>query len=159
MSAEIAHGLVGPLVIGGLPWLKTALAGTFLGGLTPALLSAAGFSVARFSLGAVEGGHFPGAIKTVGQWHPKSERVLSTGIFNSGSNVGAIVATLSVPFLVGYMGWGWASAFYLTGTLSLIWLAAWLLLYDRPERHRRVSAAESPTSAAIRPIPPSPSPG
>ena len=72
--AEIAHCLVNPLVYRGLPWLNAAFAGTFLGSLTPALLSVAGFSLARFSLGLVEGGHFPGAIKTVGQWNPKRER-------------------------------------------------------------------------------------
>ena len=91
-AAAMAHGLVQPLVYSGLPWLNAVLAGTFLGSLTPAIVSVAGFSVARFALGLAEGGNFPGAIKTVGLWHPKSERAMSTGIFNAGSNMGIIVA-------------------------------------------------------------------
>jgi len=152
--AEIGHGLVGPLVYSGRPWLDAVFAGTFLGGLTPALVSVAGFSMVRFSLGLVEGGHFPGAVKTVGQWHPKRERALSTGIFNSGSNVGAMVAICAVPLVVTTMQWGWAAAFYLTGILSFLWLIAWLLLYDRPERNPKVSAEEL---AYIRSDPPDPS--
>jgi ACS family hexuronate transporter-like MFS transporter len=104
--AAMAHGLVGPLVEHGGPWLDAVLAGTFVGTLTPAVLAVAGFSVARFALGLAEGGNFPGAIKTVGLWHPKGERALSTGIFNSGSNVGIIVAAYAVPFVVKHMDWG-----------------------------------------------------
>jgi ACS family hexuronate transporter-like MFS transporter len=140
--AEIAHCLVNPLVYRGLPWLDAAFAGTFLGSLTPALVSVAGFSLARFSLGLVEGGHFPGAIKTVGQWNPKRERALATGIFNSGSNVGAIVAIISVPLIVTTLRWNWGAAFCLTGSLSLVWVVLWWLLYRRPENHPRVSPAE-----------------
>ena len=148
--AELAHALIGPLVSGGLPWFNAVFAGTFLGGLTPAIVSVGGFSVVRFSLGLVEGGHFPGAVKTVGQWHPKRERALSTGIFNSGSNVGAIVAIIIVPLT---LHWGWATAFCVTGVLSLVWLVFWLLFYDRPERVSRVSAKEL---ALIRSDPPDP---
>jgi MFS transporter, ACS family, hexuronate transporter len=72
-AAAMAHGLVSPLVYFGLPWINAVLAGTFLGSLTPMILSVAGFSVARFALGLAEGGNFPGAMKTVGLWHPKSE--------------------------------------------------------------------------------------
>jgi MFS transporter, ACS family, hexuronate transporter len=137
--AEIGHALIGPLVSSGLPWLNAVFAGTVLGGLTPAVVSVAGFSVVRLCLGLVEGGHFPGAVKTVGQWHPKRERALATGIFNSGSNVGAIVAIAVVPVA---LRWGWASAFCFTGVLSLVWLVFWVFLYDRPERLSRVSTAE-----------------
>ncbi len=140
--ASLAHGLIRPLVYDGGPWLNAVLGGALFGTLTPAILSVAGFSVVRFTLGLIEGGHFPGAIKTVGQWHPKRKRALSTGIFNSGSNVGAIVAAYAVPFVVVTMKWGWASAFYLTGTLGFVWVTIWWLLYDRPERHPRVSPAE-----------------
>jgi ACS family hexuronate transporter-like MFS transporter len=140
--AAMAHGLVGPLVYSGLPWLKAVAAGSFLGTLTPAVLSVAGFSAARFALGLAEGGNFPGAIKTVGRWHPKSERALSTGIFNSGSNVGVILAAYAVPLVVKRLDWGWAAAFYLTGALGFAWLAAWWAMYDVPERHPRVSPAE-----------------
>ena len=141
-TAAMAHGLVGPLVYSGLPWLSAAFAGTFLGSLTPMVLSVAGFCVARFALGLSEGGNFPGAIKTVGIWHPKSERAMSTGIFNGGSNVGIIVAAYAVPFIVTEMQWGWPVAFYLTGALGFVWLVFWLAMYDRPERHPRVSPAE-----------------
>jgi MFS transporter, ACS family, hexuronate transporter len=128
-------------------------AGSFLGSLTPAIVSVAGFSAVRFALGLAEGGNFPGAIKTVGLWHPKSERAMSTGIFNAGSNMGIIVAAYSVPLIVGKLGWSWPAAFYLTGALGLAWVACWFVLYDRPERHPRVSPAEL---AHIRSDPPDP---
>ncbi len=140
--AAMAHGLVGPLVAHGTPWLNAVFAGTLLGSLTPTMVSVAGFSAARIALGLAEGGNFPGAIKTVGEWHPARERALSTGIFNSGSNTGIIIAAYAVPFIVHQMGWGWEAAFYLTGALGFVWLALWLALYDVPERHPRVSPAE-----------------
>ncbi len=152
-AAAMAHGLVSPLVHSGLPWWNAVFVGTFLGGLTPAVVSIAGFSVVRFALGLAEGGNFPAAIKTVGLWHPKSERAVSTGIFNSGSTVGIIVANYAVPFVVVRLQWGWAAAFCLTGTLDLVWLAFWLTMYDRPERHPRVSPAEL---AVIQSDPPDP---
>jgi MFS transporter, ACS family, hexuronate transporter len=140
--AAMAHGLVRPLVYDGLPWLQAAIGGTLLGAVTPTIASVIGFSVARVALGLSEGGNFPGAIKTVGQWHPKSERALSTGIFNSGSNMGIILAAYAVPFVVKKMEWGWPAAFYLTGALGFAWLLFWLRMYDTPERHPRVSPAE-----------------
>ncbi len=140
--AEMAHCLVNPMVYRGLPWLNAAFAGTFLGCLTPTMVSVAGFSAVRFTLGLWEGGHFPGAIKTVGQWNPKRERALATGIFNSGSNVGAITAIVAVPLIVKTLQWNWAIAFCLTGSLSLIWLVLWRRLYGRPEHHPRVSPEE-----------------
>jgi ACS family hexuronate transporter-like MFS transporter len=140
--AAMAHGLVSPLVHWGGPWLQAAMAGTLLGSVTPAVLSLAGFSVARFALGLAEGGNFPGAIRTVGQWHPKRERALSTGIFNSGSNLGIIIAAYSVPFVVERLQWGWPAAFYVTGALGFVWLGFWLWMYDVPQRHPRVSPAE-----------------
>jgi MFS transporter, ACS family, hexuronate transporter len=153
-AAAMMHGLVSPLVYSGLPWLNAAFAGTFLGSLTPAVLSVAGFSAARFALGLAEGGNFPGAIKTVGLWHPKSERAMSTGIFNSGSNVGIIIAAYTVPFIVYKMEWGWAAAFYLTGALGFVWLVFWLALYERPENHPRVSPAELDHIRSDPPDPP-----
>ena len=93
-------------------------------------MSVAGFSVARFALGLAEGGNFPGAIKTVGEWHPKKERGhCRPAFFNSGSNVGIIVAAYAVPFIVVDLQWGWAAAFYLTGALGFVWLVFWLALY------------------------------
>lgn len=102
--------------------------------------SAAGFSVARAALGLGESGNFPGAIKTVAEWFPKQERALATGIFNAGSNVGAILAPLMVPFIA--LTWGWRWAFIITGALGFLWLIAWLLIYRSPDEHPRVSKEE-----------------
>jgi MFS transporter, ACS family, hexuronate transporter len=102
--------------------------------------SAFGFGVARASLGLAEAGNFPSAIKTITEWFPKRERALATGIFNSGANIGAVVAPAVVPWVT--VAFGWPAAFVLTGLLGFIWLAFWLLLYERPEKHRRLRAAE-----------------
>ena len=102
--------------------------------------SAFGFGVARAALGFGEAGNFPAAIKTVAEWFPKKERALATGIFNAGSNVGAIVAPLTVPWIARHLGWQWA--FILTGAIGLVWLAFWIPFYARPEEHRRLSRAE-----------------
>jgi MFS transporter, ACS family, hexuronate transporter len=151
--AAMAHGLISPFVYSGLPWLNTVLGGTLLGAVTPTIASVIGFSTARVALGLAEGGNFPGAIKTVGQWHPKRERALSTGIFNSGSNMGIILAAYAVPLVVQPGPGGWSAAFYLTGALGFLWLIFWLAMYDTPERHPRVSPAEL---AYIRSDPPDP---
>jgi len=89
--------------------------------------SVLGFAVARFALGLGEAGNFPAAIKTVAEWFPRRERALATGIFNSGSNVGAIVAPLVVPWITLRFGWRWAFVF--TGFLSAVWLISWLTIY------------------------------
>src|SRR5829696_6136991 len=102
--------------------------------------SAVSFGVARFALGLGEAGNFPAAIKTVAEWFPKKERALATGIFNSGSNVGAIIAPLSVPFIA--VNYGWQAAFIITGALGFIWLIFWLMIYRRPEEHPKLSRAE-----------------
>jgi ACS family hexuronate transporter-like MFS transporter len=102
--------------------------------------SAFGFGTARFFLGLGEAGNFPASIKTVAEWFPKKERALATGVFNSGSNVGAIVAPLVVPFIAVNYGWQWA--FVITGTIGFIWLIFWLLIYRRPEEHPKLQAAE-----------------
>ncbi len=102
--------------------------------------SAFGFGTARFALGLGEAGNFPASIKTVAEWFPKKERALATGIFNSGSNVGAIVAPLIVPYIAINYGWQWA--FIITGALGFIWMAFWLMTYRRPEEHPRLSQAE-----------------
>ena len=99
-----------------------------------------GFGIARASLGAGESGNFPAAIKTVAEWFPRKERALATGIFNAGSNVGAIIAPLTVPWIALHLGWQWA--FIMTGGFGLLWLAFWLPLYARPEVHPKVSKAE-----------------
>ena len=102
--------------------------------------SAFGFGVARFALGLGEAGNFPAAIKTVAEWFPKKERALAIGIFNSGANMGAIVAPLTVPWVAVHLGW--RAAFLLTGIADFTWLIFWLTLYRRPEVHPRLSKAE-----------------
>ncbi len=99
-----------------------------------------GFGVARAALGVGEAGNFPAAIKTVAEWFPKKERAFATGIFNAGSNVGAIVAPLTVPWIAGHWGWRWA--FLLTGAIGMLWLLLWIPLYRRPQEHLKVSKAE-----------------
>ena len=103
--------------------------------------SVIGFAVARFALGLGEAGNFPAAIKTVAEWFPRKERALATGIFNSGSNVGAIVAPLVVPWITLRLGWHWA--FLFTGFLSATWLIAWLTIYRRGFAPVRGDEAES----------------
>ena len=92
------------------------------------------------SVGFGEGGNFPAAIKTVAEWFPKSERALATGIFNSGTNIGAIVAPLVVPWIALTLGWRWA--FVLTGAIGFLWVIVWLRTYAPPTTHPRVSSRE-----------------
>src|SRR5262249_32795500 len=91
------------------------------------------------------------AIKATAEWFPRRERALATGIFNAGTNVGALIAPLVVPWLA--LWWGWQSAFVVTGLVGLVWVVFWLPLYDQPERHRRVTPDEL---AWIRSAPPEP---
>jgi ACS family hexuronate transporter-like MFS transporter len=131
-AAGVAHAfapIFGPAVAGLL-----GLAGlTYTG-------SVAGFIAARFALGIGESGNFPASIKAVAEWFPRRERALSTGIFNSGTNIGALLTPLIVPWLTYSYGWQWA--FIATGALGLLWLALWWPLYGAPESHPRVGAAE-----------------
>ncbi|MBZ5632527.1 MAG: MFS transporter [Acidobacteriia bacterium] len=106
--------------------------------------SVIGFALARFALGLGEAGNFPAAIKTVAEWFPRKERALATGIFNSGSNVGAIVAPLTVPWITLRLGWHWAFVF--TGFLSAAWLIAWLTVY----RHGLTPIQDDEAEAASR---------
>lgn len=99
-----------------------------------------GFGMARLALGIGESGNFPAAIKTISEWFPRKERALATGIFNSGSNIGAIVAPLLVPIIA--LNFGWQAAFIITGLLGFIWLFFWLRLMNRPEDHPRINTAE-----------------
>ncbi len=99
-----------------------------------------GFMIARGVLGFSESGNFPAAIKTVAEWFPKKERALAAGIFNSGTNIGAILAPLTVPLIAGL--WGWEYAFIITGLIGLIWLIFWWLFYESPQRHKKISKVE-----------------
>jgi len=109
------------------------------------------FVIARSALGFGEAGVFPASIKTVAEWFPKKERALATGIFNAGTNAGAIVTPLVVPWIT--LHWGWRWAFVITGALGFVWLVFWIVLYRKPEEHSRVSKAEL---AYIRSDPPEP---
>jgi ACS family hexuronate transporter-like MFS transporter len=113
-----------------------------------------GFAFARFALGIFEAGNFPAAIKTVAEWFPKKERAFATGLFNAGSNVGAIVAPLLVPWIT--LTWGWQEAFIFTGAVGLLWLILWFWLYEKPEMNKRLSKGElnyiqsDPTDPAVK---------
>jgi ACS family hexuronate transporter-like MFS transporter len=115
------------------------------------------FAAARFSLGIGEAGSFPGSIKAVAEWFPKRERAVATGIFNSGTNVGAIVTPLVVRWLT--LRFGWRMAFIATGAMGFLWIAAWLTLYQRPEESKMVSPGElalirsDPADPVTAPVP------
>jgi ACS family hexuronate transporter-like MFS transporter len=111
--------------------------------------SVMGFAAARFALGIGEAGYFPAAIKTTAEWFPKKERALATGIFNSGTNVGALTTPLIVPWIA--INYGWQMAFIITGAIGFIWLVFWLLIYRKPEDDPKLSQAEL---AYIRSDPP-----
>ena len=115
--------------------------------------SALGFGAARFALGLGESANFPAAIKAIAEWFPKRERALATGIFNSGANIGAVVAPAAVPFIT--VTYGWQAAFIATGLLGFVWLIAWLLVYDRPETHGKLTAQELALIQSDQPDPPS----
>jgi ACS family hexuronate transporter-like MFS transporter len=102
--------------------------------------SIGGFIAVRFALGLGESGNFPAGLKAIAEWFPKQERALATGIFVAGTNVGAIITPLIVPFIT--YRWGWRAAFIVTGSFSLVWLVLWLKIYRRPHEHSKVSAGE-----------------
>jgi MFS transporter, ACS family, hexuronate transporter len=116
-----------------IAWSLAAIGHAFVGSIS-------GFFTARVALGMGEGGNFPAAIKATAQWFPIKERAFATSLFNSGANVGAIIAPAIVPWIALTFGWQWA--FVLAGIAGLLWVAFWWLLFDRPEKSRRVSAAE-----------------
>src|SRR6266849_3068820 len=116
----VRRGLATAVVVWSLAAIGHALART-----------TAAFAAARALLGLGESANFPGAIKSVGQWFPREERALATGIFNAGTNTGAILTPLIVPFIA--LNWGWRWAFVVTGCLGFLWLLLWLALYRSPE--------------------------
>ena len=123
------RGFAGAIVI----WSVAAMAHAFA-------RTAAGFSAARFALGLGESGNFPASLKTVAEWFPSRERAFATGIFNAGSNVGAILTPIIVPWIA--LRWGWQAAFIATGALGFVWLVVWLLVYRSPEQHPKCTPAE-----------------
>jgi MFS transporter, ACS family, hexuronate transporter len=144
---QLAYGLMMPLAGRGIDYL-----GARLGYLIAVVIwsvaaaahalanSALGFGVARFALGFGESANFPAAIKTVATWFPQRERAFATGLFNSGANIGALLAPLAVPYLA--LHYGWRSAFIATGATGLLWIVAWLWLYREPGEHPLLAAKE-----------------
>ncbi|HEY5968863.1 MAG TPA: MFS transporter [Chitinophagaceae bacterium] len=127
------HALAIPLGEG-----LNAVLGLF--GITALSVSVAGFMVSRAVLAFGEAGNFPAAIKATAEYFPKKERSFATGIFNSGANIGAVLAPLSVPWIG--KNWGWEVAFILVGAVGFIWLFFWLVFYEKPTEQKRLSAAE-----------------
>lgn len=142
--AAMAHGLCSYIrpqakLTFSYPWISFAEGGLVM--MTLALpMTAIGFAAARIALGLAQGGNFPAAIKAVAEWFPVRERALATGLFNAGTNVGSIICPILVVWMFKQLGW--AGTFYVTGAIGFIWTAAWLWLYDTPEKHRWLSASE-----------------
>jgi ACS family hexuronate transporter-like MFS transporter len=128
------RGLAGSLIV----WSFAGIANAFAG----ATVAVHVFVRSLFAIG--EAGNFPASIKTVAEWFPKKERALATGIFNSGSNVGAMIAALFVPWCIVYYGeqLGWKMAFVYTGAVGFLWLIFWFWLYDSPLKNKRLQKAE-----------------
>ena len=125
-------------------WTGAHLACALVGSLT-------GFSIMLFALGLGQSGNFPAALKAVSEWFPKRERALANGIFNAGTNVGAVITPLVVPIIT--VMYGWRMAFIATGSLSLIWLIFWLIRYRDPRKDNRVTPAELAYIESDKPLP------
>lgn len=121
---------IGETLIAGLGWL----------GITAFSASILGFMFSRAVLALGEAGNFPAAIKATAEYFPKKERAFATGIFNSGANIGAVLAPLTVPWIAKH--WGWEMAFIAVGVVGFIWLIFWLFFYETPEKQPRLSASE-----------------
>lgn len=127
------HGLAIPMgesVVALLGWV----------GIAAVPVSIAGFMLSRAVLGFGESGNFPAAIKATAEYFPKKERAFATGIFNSGTNVGAILAPLTVPWIA--TNWGWEAAFFIIGSIGFLWLIFWFIFYEKPENQKRLSKEE-----------------
>jgi ACS family hexuronate transporter-like MFS transporter len=127
VGSRIGYGLA--MVFWSLASMAHALCGSLMS-----------FAIARAALGLGESGAFPASIKTVAEWFPRKERALATGIFNAGSNVGAIVTPVLVPWITIRFGWRWA--FLITGVVGFLWFFLWMAVYRKPEEHPRCSAEE-----------------
>jgi ACS family hexuronate transporter-like MFS transporter len=139
MSFQVSYGL-GVVLTGklldkfGTKWIFAIGVGLWsAAGMAHAFAKGAfGFGIARFSLGLGESVNFPASVKTVAELFPPSQKAFATGFFNAGSNIGAIVAPLSIPFIAYQFGWQWA--FILTGALGFIWLFFWFITYKTPAK-------------------------
>jgi len=146
-SFQLAYALMMPLAGRAMDWLGTrvgyaiAVAVWSAASMLHALASTPfQFAAARFGLGLGEASNFPAAIKTIADWFPRRERSFATGIFNSGSNIGAVVAPLMVPVVAAHFGW--RASFVFTGGLDVIWLLVWLSFYRRPSEHKLLTREE-----------------
>lgn len=131
--AAIVHAFAIPIGEG----ISTVLGWAGIAGFSVSVL---GFMFSRAILAFGEAGNFPAAIKATAEYFPKKERSFATGIFNSGANVGAILAPLTVPWI--RINWGWEAAFIIMGAIGFIWLTLWLIIYEKPEKQKRLSTAE-----------------
>jgi ACS family hexuronate transporter-like MFS transporter len=102
--------------------------------------SVLGFMVSRAVLAIGEAGNFPAAIKATAEYFPQKERSLATGIFNSGANIGAVIAPIAIPVIEA--AWGWEAAFIIVGAIGFVWLILWLIYYEKPSKQKRLSAEE-----------------
>lgn len=127
VGAKIGYG------VAFLLWQVAHIAHGFASGL-------GSFFAVRVALGIGEGGNFPGGIKAVTDWFPKKERALATGIFNAGSNIGAVITPIIAPAIM--LLWGWQAAFIATGLVGMLWLVAWVVVYKNPREDQKVNAAE-----------------
>jgi ACS family hexuronate transporter-like MFS transporter len=143
IAYALGLGLMGRLIdlVGSKRGYAVAIAIWSLAAMGHALVRTVfGFGVARFALGIGEAGNFPAAVKTIAEWFPKKERAFATGLFNSGSNMGAILAPASVPWIT--LHYGWQAAFILLGAAGFVWIVFWAALYHKPEASRRLAAGE-----------------
>jgi len=99
-----------------------------------------GFGLARIGLGLTESGNVPAGMKTIAEWFPRKERALATGLFNSGTSLGIILALIIVPWILSI--YGWHQVFIITGSIGFIWLLVWIYVYDVPSKHKRLSEEE-----------------
>ena len=144
---QLAYGLVMPFMGRMIDWLgmrigyMLAVVVWSVAAMAHALATnALQFGAARFALGIGESANFPAAIKTVAYWFPRRERALATGIFNSGTNIGALVAPLMVPYLA--LHFGWRSAFIVTGGIGFVWVGLWMLFFRDPDEHKWLDPKE-----------------
>ena len=144
---QLAYALMMPVAGRIMDWLGTrvgyllAVTVWSIAAMAHALASnALQFGMARFALGFGESANFPAAIKTVADWFPPRERALATGIFNSGANIGAVIAPLAVPYLAVHFGW--RSSFIATGAIGFLWVLLWFLLFREPRKHPLLSPQE-----------------
>lgn len=148
VMAFTAAYAIGLLVAGGiidrigtkLGYAITIIVWSVAGMMHALARSVTGFALARVGLGLGEAGNFPAAVKTVAEWFPKQERGLATGIFNSGTSVGVVMALLIVPLILNYGSW--KDVFWITGSLGFVWLIFWWILYEIPARQKRLSPDE-----------------